>query len=72
MVLPIVVATPAVGADAVQQAMDDFAIPAMSAPVELTVTGLPHGSRTVVLKPRDFGPTLGDDACTGRFPRARR
>ena len=58
VVLPIVVATPAVSADAVQEAMDSFGIPAMSAPVALTVTGLPHGSRTVVLRPRDFGPAL--------------
>jgi vancomycin resistance protein YoaR len=58
VVLPMVVASPTVGADAVQEALQTFATPAMAAPVELTVTGLPTGSRTITLKPRDFGPAL--------------
>jgi vancomycin resistance protein YoaR len=50
---------PAVDDAAVQAALDTFAIPAMSAPVQLTVR--PSSGRdpsTVTLRPKDFGPAL--------------
>ncbi len=62
VVLPIVVDVPAVGADAVEQALVVFGRPAMSGPVTLTVEGTDAGEPVLVtLDPSDFGPALSMD-----------
>lgn len=52
--LDTVVVQPEIDQSDVQQALDDFANPAMAAPVTLV-----FGDSPVVLRPRDFAPALG-------------
>ena len=62
VVLPVVVAEPAVDAEAVEEALATFGQPAMSAPVTLTVEGTSADEPVpVTLDPSDFGPALAMD-----------
>ncbi|HYN75372.1 MAG TPA: VanW family protein [Candidatus Limnocylindria bacterium] len=59
VVLPIVKVEPVVDAEAVDEAMRTFGVPAMAGPVTLTVENdRAGGNRSIRLKPREFGPSL--------------
>ncbi|TCC60492.1 hypothetical protein E0H73_21420 [Kribbella pittospori] len=51
--LPVNVTKPQAGTDAMDKALKDFAEPAMSGPVRLTV-----GDKSAELQPKEFGPAL--------------
>ena len=60
VVLPVVVAVPAVGAEAVEQALATFGRPAMSGPVTLTVEGTSSDEPVpVTLEPERLRPGAG-------------